>query len=148
MLELLNVTAGYDAVPVLHGINFSIQEGEFVSIIGANGAGKSTTLKTISNLVSLSTGDILWDQSSIKGLPPYRVAALGIAHVPEGRRVFPQLTVQENLDMGSYLAEPKKHRKESLERVYAIFPRLAERRSQLGGTLSGGEQQMLAIGAA
>lgn len=146
MLELRNITAGYNEVPVLHDVNLVIKEGEFVSVVGANGAGKSTTLKTISNLVTPSSGDMLWEGRSMLNLPPYKIAALGIAHVPEGRRVFPQLTVEENLEMGSYLSEAKMHRQETMQRVYEIFPRLAERRNQLGGTLSGGEQQMLAIG--
>jgi len=146
MLELRNVSAGYDELTVLHNISFSIDEGEFVAIVGANGAGKSTTLKVISSLISHTAGELLWDNKSMGKLPPYKVAALGIAHVPEGRRVFPQLTVEENLEMGSYLAQAKKRRQESMERVYDIFPRLHERRDQLGGTLSGGEQQMLAIG--
>jgi len=146
MLELRNVSAGYDELTVLHNISFSIDEGEFVAIVGANGAGKSTTLKVISSLIAHTAGELLWDNKSMEKLPPYKVAALGIAHVPEGRRVFPQLTVAENLEMGSYLAQARKHRQESLERVYEIFPRLYERRDQLGGTLSGGEQQMLAIG--
>lgn len=146
MLELRKVCAGYGEIQVLHDISFTVNEGEFVSIIGANGAGKSTTLKVITSMISHSSGELLWDRQPIDTLPPYKIAALGIAHVPEGRRVFPQLTVEENLEMGSYLAEAKKHRRESLERVYDIFPRLKERRNQLGGTLSGGEQQMLAIG--
>ena len=146
MLELRKVCAGYGEIQVLHDISFTVNEGEFVSIIGANGAGKSTTLKVITSMIPHSSGELLWDGQPIGALPPYKIAALGIAHVPEGRRVFPQLTVEENLEMGSYLAEAKKHRRESLERVYDIFPRLKERRNQLGGTLSGGEQQMLAIG--
>jgi branched-chain amino acid transport system ATP-binding protein len=146
MLELRNICAKYGEIEVLHDVSVSISEGEFVSIVGANGAGKSTTLKVITSLISASGGELLWDNKPINGLPPYKIAALGIAHVPEGRRVFPQLTVEENLEMGSYLASAKKHRKESMDRVYESFPRLAERRTQLGGTLSGGEQQMLAIG--
>ena len=146
MLELRNITAGYNDVPVLHDVNLVVKEGEFVSVVGANGAGKSTTLKTISNLVTPSSGDMLWEGRSVLNLPPYKIAVLGIDHVPEGRRVFPQLTVEENLEMGSYLSEAKKHRQETMQWVYEIFPRLAERRNQLGGTLSGGEQQMLAIG--
>lgn len=146
MLELRKVCAGYGEIQVLHDISFSIGEGEFVSVVGANGAGKSTTLKVITSMISHSSGEVLWDNQPIGALPPYKVAALGIAHVPEGRRVFPQLTVEENLEMGSYLAAAKARRQESMERVYEIFPRLKERRNQLGGTLSGGEQQMLAIG--
>ncbi len=148
MLELRKVCAGYGEIQVLHDISFTVNEGEFVSIIGANGAGKSTTLKVITSMIPHSSGELLWDKQPIGALPPYKIAALGIAHVPEGRRVFPQLTVEENLEMGSYLAEAKKYRRESLERVYDIFPRLKERRNQLGGTLSGGEQQRVAIARA
>jgi len=146
MIELSGVSASYRKVPAIRDIDIRVGEGEAVGLLGANGAGKSTTLRAISGLVKLTAGRITFEGSDLAALSPYQVAELGIAHVPEGRQVFPEMTVQENLEMGAYAPRAKAERARSLELVYAVFPRLAERRAQLGGTMSGGEQQMLAIG--
>jgi branched-chain amino acid transport system ATP-binding protein len=146
MLEIHDLDAAYGEVTVLRGVNVAIAQGESVAVIGANGAGKSTLLRIISGLLRPRRGTVLFDGARVDRLPPYDIAALGIAHVPEGRRVLPDMTVEENLELGAYLPKPKGRRRESLAWVYGIFPRLAERRHQLAGTLSGGEQQMLAIG--
>ncbi|HSS28598.1 MAG TPA: ABC transporter ATP-binding protein [Usitatibacter sp.] len=146
MIELSGVSASYRKVPAIRDVDIRVGEGEAVGLLGANGAGKSTTLRAISGLVKLTAGRITFEGNDLAALSPYRIAELGIAHVPEGRQVFPEMTVQENLEMGSYAPRAKAERARSLERVYAVFPRLAERRGQLGGTMSGGEQQMLAIG--
>ncbi len=146
MLEVRDLDAAYGEVMVLRGVGLSVDRGESVAVIGANGAGKSTLLRAISSLLRPRGGAIFFDGRRVDHLPPYEVAALGIAHVPEGRRVLPDMTVQENLELGAYLPGPKARRRESLAWVYGIFPRLAERRRQRAGTLSGGEQQMLAIG--
>ncbi len=146
MLEVRDLDAAYGEVMVLRGVGLSVDRGESVAVIGANGAGKSTLLRAISSLLRPRGGAIFFDGRRVDHLPPYEVAALGIAHVPEGRRVLPDMTVEENLELGAYLPGPKARRRESLAWVYGIFPRLAERRRQRAGTLSGGEQQMLAIG--
>jgi branched-chain amino acid transport system ATP-binding protein len=146
MLEVQGLDVGYGATAVLHGVSIAVAEGESVAVIGANGAGKSTLLRAISGLLEPRQGVIRFAGTPLGRLPAFRVAALGIAHVPEGRRVFPEMSVQENLELGAYLPGPKARRRETLAWVYGIFPRLAERRSQQAGTLSGGEQQMLAIG--
>ena len=146
MIELSGVGASYRKVPAIRDVDIRVGEGEAVGLLGANGAGKSTTLRAISGLVKLTAGRITFEGNDLAALSPYRIAELGIAHVPEGRQVFPEMTVQENLEMGSYAPRAKAERARSLELVYAVFPRLAERRTQLGGTMSGGEQQMLAIG--
>jgi branched-chain amino acid transport system ATP-binding protein len=146
VLELSKVSASYGAVPALSDVTISVGEGEAVGLLGANGAGKSTTLRTISGLLRSTSGAISFGGRDIGCLPPYRVTALGIAHVPEGRQVFPELTVQENLEIGAYVPAAKAERKRSLELVLGIFPVLAARRKQLAGTMSGGEQQMLAVG--
>ena len=146
MIELSNVSASYGAVPAIAGVTIRVGQGEAVGLLGANGAGKSTTLRAISGLVKLTGGWITFMGQDLASLPPYKIAELGIAHVPEGRQVFPEMTVNENLEVGSYTSRAKADRKESLELVYSIFPRLAERRTQLAGTMSGGEQQMLAVG--
>ncbi len=148
MLSVNNLHVYYGGIKALQGINFEVKEKEIVALIGANGAGKTTTLKTISRLVNLTTGDIFFYEINLKKLPPHKVSALGIAHVPEGRRVFANLTVWENLELGAYLCKDKKKIKANLEFVFSLFPRLKERYKQLSGTLSGGEQQMLAIGRA
>ncbi len=127
-------------------VSITVGEGEAVGLLGANGAGKSTTLRAISGLVRLTAGTITFLGTDLASLPPHKITELGIAHVPEGRQVFPDMTVHENLEIGSYAPRAKAERARSLELVYSIFPRLAERRRQLAGTMSGGEQQMLAVG--
>ena len=146
MLVLSDVTAGYGSIPAVRDISIAVGEGEAVGLLGANGAGKSTTLRTISGLVRVAAGTITFLGRSINSLPPYEIAELGIAHVPEGRQVFPELTVKENLEIGAYVPRAKAERSRTLDLVFNIFPVLAERRKQLAGTMSGGEQQMLAVG--
>jgi branched-chain amino acid transport system ATP-binding protein len=145
MLEVKQIDVYYGEFQALMKVAVQVMDGESVTIIGANGAGKSTTLKTISGLLRPREGSIHFDGHELCSLPPYEIAALGIAHIPEGRRVFPELTVLENLEMGAYLPSAKKKRQETLAWVLEIFPILRERSKQMGGTLSGGEQQMLAI---
>jgi branched-chain amino acid transport system ATP-binding protein len=148
MLEIDALDVRFGEVQVLAGVNLRVGQGEIVSLIGANGAGKTTLLKTISGLVRPAAGRIALDVESLVGLTPDAIVARGIAHVPEGRRVFPQLTVDENLRVGAHLVRGTQKMKSRLERVYSLFPRLKERRKQSGQTLSGGEQQMLALGRA
>jgi branched-chain amino acid transport system ATP-binding protein len=148
MLRLEGVYAGYGRAPVLSDVSVEVGQGDLVCLVGANGAGKSTTLKTISGLVRPSAGRIVFDGREIQGWKPQDILRAGIAHCPEGRRVFPHLTVRENLEMGAYVREDTGAVAADLERVLAHFPVLAERRRQAAGTLSGGEQQMLAIGRA
>jgi branched-chain amino acid transport system ATP-binding protein len=148
MLELKSVSSGYGAIEALKSIHLRIDKGEIVTLIGANGAGKSTTLRSITGLVTPSAGDIIFEGRRLNGIPTHKVTAMGISLVPEGRAIFANLTVLENLEMGAYLQKDKARNAVELERVYTLFPRLKERRKQLGGTLSGGEQQMLAIGRA
>jgi branched-chain amino acid transport system ATP-binding protein len=133
-------------VPAIRDVTITVGEGEAVGLLGANGAGKSTTLRAISGLVKLTAGSVTFLGQDLAALPPHRITELGIAHVPEGRQVFPEMTVNENLEIGSYAPRARAERARSLEFVYGIFPRLAERRKQLAGTMSGGEQQMLALG--
>ncbi len=146
MLEVRELDVAYGEVPALQGVSLKVAEGESVAVLGANGAGKSTLLRAISGLLRPRGGQILLDDTRLDRLPAYEIAALGIAHVPEGRRVLPDMTVEENLELGAYLPKPKASRKQTLARIYEIFPRLAERRRQRAGTLSGGEQQMLSVG--
>ena len=146
MLKLEGVSASYGSVPAISDISIEIGEGEAVGLLGANGAGKSTTLRVISGLVRPRSGSIVFAGTNLSSLPPHRIPELGIAHVPEGRQVFPEMTVQENLEIGAYVPKAKAERAQTLELVYSIFPRLADRRRQLAGTMSGGEQQMLAVG--
>jgi len=146
VLSLSAVSASYGSVPAVGNVSIEVGEGEAVGLLGANGAGKSTTLRAISGLVRLTSGSITFMGTNIGSLPPYRITELGIAHVPEGRQVFPEMTVQENLEIGAYVPSARAERSRSLELVYGIFPVLAERRRQLAGTMSGGEQQMLAVG--
>jgi branched-chain amino acid transport system ATP-binding protein len=146
VLVLSRVSAGYGAVPAISDVSITVGEGEAVGLLGANGAGKSTTLRAISGLVRPTSGSITFLGTNLTSLPAYKIAELGIAHVPEGRQVFPELTVKENLEIGSYIASAKAARDRTLELVFKIFPVLAERRKQLAGTMSGGEQQMLAVG--
>jgi branched-chain amino acid transport system ATP-binding protein len=146
VLKLSSVSASYGSVPAIHDVSIEIGEGEAVGLLGANGAGKSTTLRAISRLVRLTSGTITFADTDLASLPPHRIPELGIAHVPEGRQVFPEMTVQENLEIGAYVPAAKAERASSLDLVYSIFPRLADRKKQLAGTMSGGEQQMLAVG--
>ncbi|MFS8664150.1 MAG: ABC transporter ATP-binding protein [Limnochordales bacterium] len=148
MLAIENLVTHYGPVEALKGITLHVNQGEIVTLIGANGAGKSTTLRTISGLVRPTRGTITYEGHDLTALPPERIVALGIAHVPEGRRVFPLMTVLENLELGAYTRSDARAIQEDLDRVFTLFPRLAERRTQLAGTMSGGEQQMLAIGRA
>ena len=146
MLTLSGISAGYGSVPAVSDVSIAVREGEAVGLLGANGAGKSTTLRAISGLVRPTSGAITFFGQSIASLPAYKITELGIAHVPEGRQVFPELTVKENLEIGAYIPSAKAARQRSLELVFNIFPVLAERRRQMAGTMSGGEQQMLAVG--
>lgn len=148
LLDIENIEVSYGAITALRGISFTVSEGEIVTLIGANGAGKSTTLRTISGIVRPKSGRIVFAGADLAGIPAHRIVALGIAHVPEGRGVFSRLTVQENLDLATWTRKDRHALKKDFERVFAIFPRLAERRLQLAGTLSGGEQQMLAVARA
>ncbi|MBY0296125.1 MAG: ABC transporter ATP-binding protein [Methylobacterium sp.] len=148
MLEIRDLVCGYGHVTALKGISIAVREGQLVALVGANGAGKSTTLRAISGLVPARSGAIRLHGRDITGAEPRRILAEGIAHCPEGRRVFPQMTVAENLAMGAYLRRDRAGVAADLDRIYGEFPRLAERRGQAAGTLSGGEQQMLAIGRA
>ena len=146
MLEVRGLDVAYGEKPALREVGMTVGEGESVSVLGANGAGKSTLLRTISGLQRPRQGSVSLDDRRLDHLAPYDIAALGVAHVPEGRRVLPDMTVEENLELGAYLPEPRRRRAETLAWVYEVFPRLKERRRQRAGTLSGGEQQMLAVG--
>jgi branched-chain amino acid transport system ATP-binding protein len=148
MLEIKNLTVGYSAISALKGISLSVPSSSIVTLIGSNGAGKTTTLKTISGLLKPKSGEMIYDGKNIAGLPPHEIVKRGLSHVPEGRMIFANLTVLENLQMGAYLVRDKKIIRRELEFVFATFPRLQERGQQIAGTLSGGEQQMLAIGRA
>ncbi|WNS74729.1 ABC transporter ATP-binding protein [Bacillus sp. DTU_2020_1000418_1_SI_GHA_SEK_038] len=146
LLKLTDVNSYYGKIHALNNINLEINEGEIVALLGSNGAGKSTTLKTISGLIKPKSGNIEWNNQSIVGVPPYKIVESGIIHVPEGRRIFGGLTVTENLELGAFTyRKDKKWIKEGIERSFDLFPRLKERSKQLAGTLSGGEQQMVAI---
>ncbi|KAB2646400.1 MAG: ABC transporter ATP-binding protein [Verrucomicrobia bacterium] len=148
MLEVKNLHVSYGAIKALHGVSLSVKAGSIVTLIGSNGAGKSTTLRAISGLVKPRAGEILYEGQNIAGLPAHQIVARELLHVPEGRMVFANLTVQENLMMGAYLQHDKNIIAAELELVFKTFPRLKEREKQAAGTLSGGEQQMLAIGRA
>jgi branched-chain amino acid transport system ATP-binding protein len=148
MLEVKNLHVSYGAIKALHGISLSVKQGSIVTLIGSNGAGKSTTLRAISGLVKPRSGEILFEGKVVSGLPAHQIVALGLSHVPEGRMVFANLTVHENLLMGAYLQHDKAVIARELALVFKTFPRLQEREKQIAGTLSGGEQQMLAIGRA
>lgn len=149
MLKVRDLHASYSRkIKALHGVSLEVRPGEIVCLIGANGAGKSTLLKSISGLLGSDAGEIVFDGHRIDSFPAHRTAGLGLVHVPEGRRIFPQLTVLENLEMGAFTRSQRKEREEDLERVCALFPVLGERLAQEGGTLSGGEQQMLAMARA
>jgi branched-chain amino acid transport system ATP-binding protein len=148
VIELRDIDVYYGRVNALRKVSLEVREGEIVALIGSNGAGKSTTLRTISGLISPRNGDVLLFGKTIRGLGAAQIAKLGVGHAPEGRRLFPRMTVRENLDMGAYARSDRPGIRSDLERVYTLFPRLRERDSQLAGSLSGGEQQMVAIGRA
>jgi len=147
LLSVKDLNVYYGVIHAIKGISFDVEEGEIVTLIGANGAGKSTTLKAISAMHPIKSGSVEYNGKSIVGIQPHKLIEMGMSHVPEGRRIFSRMTVEENLDMGGYTAKPSDIKKRRDE-VYERFPRLLERRGQLAGTLSGGEQQMLAIGRA
>jgi ABC-type branched-subunit amino acid transport system ATPase component len=146
ILRIEGLVAGYGALEILHGVDISVCAGEAISVIGPNGAGKSTVLKSVMGFVKPSQGTIWLGDINITGMRPHMVVRHGIGYVPQGRVVFPRMTVQENLEMGGYTVADSRRRRQSMQRVFSLFPRLAERRYQLAGTMSGGEQQMLAIG--
>ena len=148
MLEVKDLVVNYGVIQALKGISFDVEEGEVIALIGANGAGKTTTLQTISGMLTPKSGSVMLEGTDISKIPGHKIVTMGMAHVPEGRRVFAQLTVLENLKMGAYTRKDKKEIADTLELVYESFPRLKERQNQLAGTLSGGEQQMLAMGRA
>ena len=148
MLKVTDLTVNYGMIQAVKGISFEVKEGEIVALIGANGAGKTTTLQTVTGMIPSRTGTIEFAGTDITKVPAHRIVSMGLAHVPEGRRVFAQLTVLENLKMGAYTRKDKDGIDETLKEIYKRFPRLEERKSQLAGTLSGGEQQMLAMGRA
>lgn len=148
MLRIENVNVSYGSIHVLHDISLTVNDGEVVSLIGANGAGKTTTLHTITGLKGATDGVIEYDGKDLRRMDPSHIIRIGMAHVPEGRHVFTQMSVQENLEMGSYIMNDKSQIKKNMDMVYEYFPRLLERKKQLAGTLSGGEQQMLATGRA
>lgn len=148
MLEVKDIEVYYGMIQALKGISFEVNEGEVIALIGANGAGKTTTLHTITGLLSPKKGLVLFERQDITKVPAHKIVSLGMAHVPEGRRVFAELSVYQNLKMGAYTRKDKDEIAKTLEMVYKRFPRLEERKNQLAGTLSGGEQQMLAMGRA
>jgi len=148
MLEIKNLTVNYGVISALQDMSFSVKQGGIVTLIGANGAGKTTTLKAVSGLLKTRGGEILYEGHNIASLPPHKIVKMGISHVPEGRMVFANLSVLENLMMGAYLQRDKQVIRKELDYVFGVFPRLKERERQTAGTLSGGEQQMLAIGRA
>jgi ABC-type branched-subunit amino acid transport system ATPase component len=148
LLRAEQLTVGYGQMPILHGVSLEVRRGEMVSVIGPNGAGKSTSFKTIVGFLRPTSGRVLFDGRDITGLRPDQVVRVGLGYVPQGRIVFPQMTVLENLEMGAYIERDARRRQEALDRVYELFPVLSERRRQRAGTMSGGEQQMVAIGRA
>ena len=148
MLEVKDLEVYYGVIQAIKGISFHVEEGEVIALIGANGAGKTTTLQTITGMLNAQAGSIRFEGTELTKIPGHKIVSMGMAHVPEGRRVFAQLSVLENLKLGAYTRKDKTEIEESLKRVYKSFPRLEERKNQLAGTLSGGEQQMLAMGRA
>lgn len=148
MLEIKDLEVYYGVIQAIKGISFEVNKGEVIALIGANGAGKTTTLHTITGLISPKRGHVIFEGKDITKVPAHKIVSMGMAHVPEGRRVFAELSVYENLKMGAYTRKDKSEIEESLENIYKRFPRLKERRNQMAGTLSGGEQQMLAMGRA
>jgi branched-chain amino acid transport system ATP-binding protein len=147
ILDVKDLRVAYGNIEALHGISFAVNEGEIVTLIGANGAGKSTTLRALSGLVRARSGQVLFSGTDITAMPAHQIVAMGMGHVPEGRRIFANMTIQENLELGAYIGDPRTFAAD-LDAVFQRFPRLKERREQLAGTLSGGEQQMLAMGRA
>ena len=148
MLEVKDLEVSYGMIQAIKGISFKVNQGEVIALIGANGAGKTTILHTVTGLLAPKAGQIMFEGCDITKVPAHKIVAMGMAHVPEGRRIFGQLSVYENLKMGAYTRTDKQEIEETLEHVYERFPRLKERRNQMAGTLSGGEQQMLAMGRA
>jgi branched-chain amino acid transport system ATP-binding protein len=148
MLKVENINVSYDTIQVLHDLSFHVDEGEIVTLIGANGAGKTTTMHTVSGLIRAKSGTVSFQGKDITHVPADRIVQLGLSQVPEGRRIFANMTVMENLDMGAFGERSRTRKAENLQQVFRSFPRLLERRNQSAGTLSGGEQQMLAIGRA
>lgn len=148
MLEVKDIKVFYGAIQALHGVSLEVRAGEIVTLIGSNGAGKSTTLRTISGLLKPRNGEIWFDGKQITGLPAHKIVEMGICHAPEGRRVFANITVIENLELGAYIRNDRSGIQKDIDRVFELFPKLKERAKQKAGTLSGGEQQMLAIGRA
>ena len=148
MLEVKDIEVFYGVIQAIKGISFEVNEGEVIALIGANGAGKTTTLQTITGLISTKKGQIFFEGQEITHVPAHKIVSMGMAHVPEGRRVFAQLSVLDNLKLGAFTRKDKEEIEETLIRVYKRFPRLEERKNQIAGTLSGGEQQMLAMGRA
>lgn len=148
MLKIENINLYYGAIHALKDISLEVKQGEIVTLIGANGAGKSSTLRAIAGLNGIKTGDITFKGTSIKNIPPYKLVEMGISMSPEGRRIFANLTVMENIELGAYIRKDKSNLKKDYDKVFSLFPRLKERKNQISGTLSGGEQQMLAIGRA
>ncbi len=148
MLEIKDLVVNYGSIAAIHGISIRVEQGSIVTLVGANGAGKSTTLRAISGIVKPKSGSILFNGENIAGLPAHKIVARGLAHAPEGRMIFANLTVMENLLMGAYLRRDRANFPKELDYIFGIFPRLKERGKQVAGTLSGGEQQMLAIGRA
>ncbi len=146
MLDVRQVSGGYGDIQILHQISLKIQRGEMVSVLGANGAGKTTLLLTLSGVIRPTAGEIYFFDKRLDGLEPYRIVKEGVVRIPEGRKIFQEMTVLENLELGSYIKTAKMHRRGNLVKIFDLFPRLEERKDQLAGTLSGGEQQMLAIG--
>lgn len=148
MLEVKDLKVNYGMIQAIKGVSFHVEQGEVIALIGANGAGKTTILHTITGLLSPKEGSVMFEGTDITKIPPHKIVSMGMAHVPEGRRVFAHLTVLQNLKMGAYTRKDKAEMQETLEMVYQRFPRLKERENQVAGTLSGGEQQMLAMGRA
>ena len=148
LLEIKNLEVNYGVIKAIKGVSFDVNEGEIIALIGANGAGKTTILQTITGLIQAKKGSIVFDGKELTKTPPHKIVSMGMAHVPEGRRIFQQLSVLENLKLGAYTRKDKSEIASTLKMVYERFPRLEERKNQVAGTLSGGEQQMLAVGRA
>ncbi|MGB7573934.1 MAG: ABC transporter ATP-binding protein [Thermodesulfobacteriota bacterium] len=146
MLDVKQISGGYGDIQILHQISLNIEKGEMVSVLGANGAGKTTLLLTLSGILRPTEGEIYFLNGRLDGLEPHLIVQKGVVRIPEGRKIFQEMTVLENLELGSYIRTAKRYRKENLSKVFVLFPRLEERKDQFAGTLSGGEQQMLAIG--